>query len=303
MLLVSFVAFISGMVFAGGIGKALIEALIRAGLIPAQLPEMKIQKRVLAISGSLTLVVIFILGAQIFHSMLGADSIKIDGAVNNPYKYPNRSLPFKETQVQSTLNNVPGNYAGVRLLDLIEYAIPNPNAKLVLISANDGYAFFIDMHEVTTNQQLLLSTALVGSNPVFNITGAISSKAWVRGVAKITVILGVCLPINGNLNQPGEFCPQDWQTKMDSINLNLSTGGKKVQGVKLSQVLQSMTPEETDTLVVLKTQIKQFELKYQDIMQQDIRVFTVIDGSSITFTIAKMSGEIIAENVIEIDVQ
>jgi energy-coupling factor transport system substrate-specific component len=317
IILLSGVAFISGMIFAGLLGHLLIGALRRAGVVK-DISAPIVTRR----SHYIALVCAVLLTAALWgylrHALRGPATVHIGGAVAAPYDYPTEHGDIPQVTAESTMRDVSAQYEGVPVRALIERAGAHPNADLALVQASDGYAFFLGMDEVRENEGLLLSPQGKDAEDLtYNIVGARNSKAWVRGVMTITVVGATTLEMTGALEAPSPYNPDDWQFEMDSTSLDLGQGPKKYQGTLLNQVLEAKGPQPDASRVVLhQAEGDPVSLSLTEVMEDDkLRIFTIIGGASgteaparasaadISFVVGRMNGEIIARQVTRIEVQ
>jgi energy-coupling factor transport system substrate-specific component len=305
LLIVAGVAAASGVIFAGLLGYTLLRTLRRAGVVRDQAPTP--MSRRIYIGFLATAVVLSIAFALFLRQTLsGPAAISIDGAVQAPYEYPQEHGDLPMVTAEGTLRDVTTRYTGVRLRDLLSQADPEPDASTVLITATDGYAFFIDMQEVRDNDALLLAPQDEGEDASYNIVGARNSKAWIRGVERITIIGTVTLEIVGALDHPGTFDPNDWQFDMDNTRLDLGDGPRKYQGAPLGKVLQSMAPqpEATQVLLYVAEEDEPISIELDQVLaDDDIRIFSAIEETNISFAVARINGEIVAAKVNRIEVR
>jgi len=256
--------------------------------------------------------------------------------VQAPYDYPLEHGDIPLITAEATLRNVTTRYTGVPVRELVDRAQPQPNASLLLIQASDGYAFFVSMDEVRENESLLLAPQGKGENASYDIVGPRNSKAWVRSVAEMSVIGSATLEVTGALEHPSPYDPDGWQFEMDSTSLVLSPvactepsrsegldvggGPKKYQGTPLGQVLQAMNPRPEATTVLLYTPALSHALSVvegvaegngepvsmplADVLgDDDLRIFTIIGGTDVSFAVARMDGEVILSKITRIEVR
>jgi len=221
-----------------------------------------------------------------------------------PYDYPTKHGDLRTTTAEGTLREVTGQYNGVPVRELLAAAQPQPAARLLLVRATDGYAFFIGLDEVRDNDALLLSPQGEGDDASYNIVGALNSKAWVRGVQELVVVGASTLEVFGALDAPSPYDPDDWQFDMDSTRLDLGDGPRKLQGVPLGKVLAAMEPQGTAETVLVHTSTGPRSLPLGDVLSDDdLRLFTVIGEADVTFALARMDGEVLAARVERIEVR
>lgn len=303
LLLVAAVAFLSGVLLAGVLARALVNALRRAGVVKDSAP-VPMNRRVYPIflvgAGVLTMALALFLR----HALRGPVTVHVGGAVKAAYDYPLAHDDIPEITAEGTLRDVTGQYTGIPVQELIARAQPQDDAGLLLIQASDGYAFFVSMEEVRENNSLLLAPQDQGEDASYNIVGAHNSKAWVRGVSELAVIGPATVKVTGALGNPLPYDPDDWQLEMDSARLDVGQGLQKYQGIPLGQVLQPMKPQADAASVVLHTSGEPVSVPLTDVLgDEDVRIFTIIGERDIAFAVARMDGEVIAAQVTGIEVR
>ncbi len=305
ILLVGGMAFLSGVLFAGVLSRSLLSVLRRAGVVKDRTPipqTGKLYPIILAIVALLTLVfAVYLRGA-----LQGPTTVHIGGAVAAPYDYPSEHADIPSVTAESTLREVTRQYTGLPIRELIARAQPQPTAKLLLIQASDGYAFFISMDKVQQNESLLLAPQGEGNEASYNVVGAENSKAWVRGVSELTVIGAetTTLEVDGALENPTPYDPDEWQFEMDSTTLDVGNGPNKYQGAPLGAVLQAMGLDPDADTLLLHTPDETISLPLSQILSDDdLRLFTIIGAEDFSFAVARMNGEVIAPHVTRLQVQ
>ncbi len=302
ILILFFVALVSGIVFSGFIPYLLINALAKANIV--KIPKQPTQSRKISWYILVSVLILAILLA-VFLKMTfqGAQKIQISGAVENAYGFPgqdfnpelvNRQMEYKGTQTQ---------YTGYLLSEAIDYAQPDENSDTVLIEASDGYAFLISFEELESNPNILAVKQGQGQSVSFDIVGPESSKAWVRGVTQITVIASDTLMVIDPTGTSHEFIPDDWLSEMDSTQIELPDGSQKLQGVPLWKIIETILADESPTEVHLISSEETLSISWSDIDgKDDLRLFMVIEEKNISYALAEMSGEVLIFPVIEIEI-
>ncbi len=303
MLLVGGVAFASGVLFAGLLGRVLLNALRRAGVVKDRAP-VSMGRPVYPIFLASAAVLTLALGVYLRQALRGPATIRVGGAVQAPYDYPLEHGDIPLITAEATLRDVTSRYTGVPVRELVDRTQPQPNASLLLIRASDGYAFFVSMDEVRENESLLLAPQGKGDDASYNIVGPLNSKAWVRGVEEMAVIGTATLEVSGVLEHPSPYDPGDWQFEMDSTSLDVGEGPKKYQGTPLGQMLQAMSPRPEATTVLLYTDGEPVSMPIADVLgDDDLRIFTIIGGTDVSFAVARMDGEVILAKITRIEVR
>jgi ABC-type thiamin/hydroxymethylpyrimidine transport system permease subunit len=302
LLIVAAVALASGVLFAGLLGLVLVNALRRAGVVRDQ-PVAPLDRRIY-LAG---LAVVIVLAGAMFlylHQTLGGPAtVRVGGAVATPYDYPRQNGDVPSITAEGTLRGVTTRYSGAPLREIVARAGPQADAGLLLVQGSDGYAFFVSMAEVRESASLLLAPKDQG----YDLVGAQNSKAWVRGVASLTVTGPATLEIGGALAQAAPFRPEDWQFQMDSTSLDAGAGRHKYQGVPLGLVLQQMVPQpaaSTVDLYAAGATVPATSLPLSQVLaDKDLRLFTVIRDAEVSFAVARMGGEVLVPDVQRIEVR
>jgi ABC-type thiamin/hydroxymethylpyrimidine transport system permease subunit len=303
LALIGLVAGISGVLFAGVLGLGLLTSLQRSGVIKSREPA-PIPRGVKVLFLVLVLPMIVGLTVYLRGELRGPTSITLAGAVANPFSFPDELDSLKEVTRQVDRQGVAVSYSGYPLADILDYARPDPDASKVLLFASDGYAFFLSLEELEENESILLSPQEVNGEVSFNVVGPESSKAWVRGIEKLVVIGESVLPLRGLLDSSGGFDPQDWRDAMDSVALDLSSGLEKVQGVPLGKILagQGLQAEASQVAIITTGEDLVFDLQVV-LEDDDLRIFSLVKEDGIHFVLGRMSGEVLAEQIVSIEVR
>ncbi|MGI6381188.1 MAG: ECF transporter S component [Anaerolineae bacterium] len=241
-------AAVSGAILGGLLAHALLQALDRAGLaIPgAQRRRLSWPQRILLVAGAALAIGG---GFGLARLYAGGPTVEVTGACAQPYAYSaDSALPVVNLRLE--LQGMPRDVTGTPLRDVLALAEPDPDASVVIATASDGYAFFVTMDEVATNDQLLLARRGDGKQVSYEIVGATSPKAWVRNVMELRLQAQGRLLLTGRMDQPVDFAPGEWQAQMDSASLDLGEGTAKYQGVPLRAVIEAAQPESAATTVV-----------------------------------------------------
>jgi energy-coupling factor transport system substrate-specific component len=301
--LVGGMAFLSGVIFAGFLARALLAALRRAGAVKDQ-PPAPVGRRTALLALAAAAALTGGLALYLRMALQGPGAVSIVGAVASPYAYPTAHGDIAEVTAEGTLRGATARYTGVWVRELVERAQPAEDARLLLVRAADGYAFFISMGEVYGSRSLLLTRQGRGKEAAYGIVGAENSKAWVRNVTELVVIGAPTLPISGALEAPGEFDPNVWQFEMDSAPIDVGQGPEKLQGAKLGAVLATMQPQAGATTLALQGAGGETTLPLQEALtDESIRIFTVVGEAEVEFAVATMDGTVLATQVTAIEVR
>jgi len=296
------VAFLSGGIFAGILAHVLLAGLAKAGLARAENSTRLPTKRIITFTGLIAIILFSVIGAYIWTRSSSQDGVHIDGAVSAPYTFSGTG--FERVSGSGTLNGVQRTFEGVPVKSILEKAQPNAQVTLALLTAADGYAFMVSMDEVTANPNLVVSETRTGNLKLFNVMGATSSKAWVRGLARITLVAAARLPISGALQNPHDFLPQDWQSEMDSFLITFSDGQIKTQGVPLAVLINVMQPRAEAVEIVFRSADKEQAIPLvQALADDELRIFTVIKDGLVRFAIARSSGAVLLDSLTAVEVR
>jgi ABC-type thiamin/hydroxymethylpyrimidine transport system permease subunit len=302
LALIGLVAAASGVLFAGVLGYGLLTSLTRSGVVKDRTPTPTPRGAWLLF---LALALPTVVGLTVYlrGRLRGPASIAVSGEVANPFIFPDDLNSLEELTRITDRQGVEVSYSGYPLASVLDHAHPNPNASKVLMLASDGYAFFLSMEELEENFSILLSPQDVNGEISFNVVGPHSSKAWVRGVEQLVVIGESTLPLGGLLDSPCQFDPQNWQDAMDSVALDLSSGRLKVQGAPLGEVLASCGLKAEARGIVASTPGSELTLELGTVLDDDLRIFSLVREDGIHFVLGLMSGEVLAEDVVGIVVR
>jgi ABC-type thiamin/hydroxymethylpyrimidine transport system permease subunit len=303
ILLVGTIAFASGVIFAGILGYILINSLRRAGVVKDQEP-MKIQRSTLWIFSILAIMLVFAIGSYLKMTLKGPSTVTIGGDVSTAYDFPTKDQDIELITVEATLRDVETRYEGYALLEIIKHANPIPDAQLLLLRSPDGYAFFITMQELGENPSIVVAPSGTKDEASYDVIGPLNSKAWVKNVSEILVISLPVVEINGTVENPIQYNPVDWQFQMDSSNLDVGDGLNKYQGTPLNLILEETKISSSATNVILSNKQEEVEIPLDEIMKdKEIRLFSIMSGSEMSFSVASMDGKVFINKIKTIEVE
>jgi len=292
ILILFFVAIISGVVFSGFIPHLLIRSLAKANIV--KVAEQPAQTRKIGWYVLISVFIIVTLLAVFLKSTYkGPQKIQIDGAVETSYEFPGQEFKPDMVTRQMEYKGTTAEYSGYPLIDAINHAEPFDDADTILIEASDGYAFMISFEELKSNPNILAVKQGQGQSISFDIVGPESSKAWVQNVTKITVIASEGLSIISPDGETHEFDPDNWVSEMDSTQVSLPDGSQKLQGVPVWKVIEANLDGNLPKEIHFRSSEGTISLSWSEINGNDnLRLFTVIGEDSISFALAEMSGEV-----------
>ncbi len=304
MLAVAGVALLSGVLFGGILSQVVLKNIAKTGVISQELEKSKTKW---ARYGFVLLgVLVFAISAYVYIQISkGEGSVAILGNVAENQHFSTKETDIDPVTIESSLQGQEGTYTGYPLEQVILAADPGENSDLILVTATDGYSFFITMDEVQTNPNLILVASGEGTDASYSIVGAENSKAWVRGVAEIDVIQSIPVRIFYESKAVTEFKPQKWQYEMDSARINLAEGSKKLQGVAVNKVLSPIDdPAIAYSTVKFSNADADYSIDLSAIQEDDsIRIFVNITDYKMKYVIGTIQGEVFLENIERIDLQ
>ncbi len=305
MLAVAGIAFLSGVIFAGILSQLVLKNLAKTGVITPELEKKK--TKWVKVASILFGVLVLAISAYVYIQISkGEGSVVVQGNVVESQSFNINETDIVPVTVESSLQGKAGTYTGYPLSQIISNAQPKENSDLVLVTAADGYSFFITMDEVQTNPNLILVVSGEGSDAVYSVVGAENSKAWVRGVSEIDVIQSAPISIYYDNKMVTGFYPQDWQFEMDSARINLAEGSKKLQGVAVNKVLAPIADPAITYSTVQFTNANgdDYTIDLSAIQQDDnIRIFVNIADYQMKYVIGTIQGEVFLENIERIDLR
>jgi energy-coupling factor transport system substrate-specific component len=303
MLAVAGVALLSGIIFGGMLSQLVLKNLAKSGVIATE-PE-KSKAKWFKIGSVLLAILICAVSAYVYVQISkGEGIVSISGNVAAEQSFNVQNTNIAKITVESSLQGKAGTYTGYPLKQILETAAPGEGADLILITATDGYSYFITMDEVNANPNLILVVDGEGSDASYSVIGAENSKAWIRGVAEISVIQSMPIPIYYGDQQVAEFHSQDWQFEMDSVHFTLEEGSKKLQGVAVNKVLTTVDTAIPFSTVKFSSADGEYEFDLASIQKDDsIRIFVNITGYEMKYLVGTIQGEVFLENIERIDLQ
>lgn len=302
--LIALVAFLSGVLFAGLLGKSLLNVLRSSGVVKDQAPQE---------NGRRVLGWVILAGALLASGLFGylkiaraeGGTVEVAGAVSSPYEFDasETGLSAQTATIQRGAGQM--TYRGYRLEGILERAEPAEDFDLVLVRGSDGYTFFISRSELMDNPDLLLTVQGEGSGQVYNMVGPESKKAWVNGVVEILLVEAQPLPILGPSGREVLFQPGGWVDEMDSTTLDVGTGPGKYQGVPLSLVLEEFFPQVAYQEVILNgPDGEQARLSREEIQSDHgLRIFLILEGQEPGYAAAHLKGTVYATDLEEIQLR
>lgn len=305
ILISSTVSFFSGVIFGGLLVKGLLASLEKAGFYKTpRIDEMKQKIHLPMLIGITALILVIGSGWFYLKQQAGNQQIAINGDVSNPYIFPEKDVPLSRVEVQAESNGVNRNYTGYRLSEIIDFAQPIEKSGVLQVTATDGYSFFISMEEVYSNENLILNEQQTNNATAFNIVGAESTKAWIRGVSEIKLTRMNAIAVTGAAANPFTFHPDEWVADMDSTNFSIDGEPRKLQGVPLDELWKKAIPENNATVMVITSDSKNLELEKSQFLGNDsIRIFINLLPVKTRYLVGTITGEILIDDVNAIEIK
>jgi len=296
-------AFASGVVLGGLLAHTLLRTLYRNGLVTDGEITTIGRWQYGAFLGFFAIAAIGG-GAFLASSLRGPSYVSITGAVRAPYEFTAETNDMTPLTLEVELQGMKREVTGVPLRDVIAAASPEGTYGAVLVSATDGYSFFITRREIEDNDHLILACRGDGEDLTYEIAGAENSKAWVRHVQEIRAVPKSLIEVSGLVENAFPYDPDAWQFEMDAAWIDLGKGRQKYQGVLLSTVLGNWQPkDEAETLHLITESGEEIPLNLDQAMADStLRIWTVSASDGIAFAIARESGEILATDVVRLEV-
>jgi energy-coupling factor transport system substrate-specific component len=287
------VSFVSGIIFSGLVPYGLVNTLAKGGLVKLQHREVANRK-----IGLLIISAVFILAitlAIFLRGMLsGPPHVVISGSVNNSYAFPDNDYLIEPVTREMEYRGAKTQYTGFLLNEIVDFADPLSKANTILIAASDGYSFLISFDELDSNPNILLVETGEGKTASYDVVGPESSKAWIRNVSTISIIETKGLSITDIREDKHVFDPDEWVSDMDSTQVNLPEGSKKLQGVAIYRIIESLEKTGMAYEVIFHTEDNNLVFNWEKIENNDdLRVFTIVGDDGISFVLAEMSGEVL----------
>ena len=297
------VAFVSGALLGGLLAHALLGLLRRSGLARKQpyvvmprwtYPAFLGVACLLALGGGYTL----------SQALAGPPTVAVLGDVAAPYSYQVGMASLEPVSLELELQGMVRQVTGVPLRQIVAQAQPQPSAAAVLVSASDGYSFFITLREVEDNPNLVLANRGQGKEARYEIAGAVNPKAWVRNVTEIRLVPQSLLDVSGRVERPFPYNPDAWQLEMDNGHLDLGYGEVKYQGALLRDVIAKWEPAADATQVrFVQRDGEVAVLTLQEIQADDWRIWNVSAADGIHFAVALADGEVLARDLVSLVVE
>ncbi|HDP97270.1 MAG TPA: hypothetical protein ENN25_06240, partial [Euryarchaeota archaeon] len=177
IVMLSMLAFASGIIFGGLLTIQLLESLEGSGVVPSRngiiVDQPKgdydrtqgahaLRRRRIAVISSVMFLGLFTIGGAYYftsvYSLPGNDTVEIYGHVENSYDFYYGDLSEHEVTINAELIGSvtyvsPRNYTGIPLSIVVGVANPLDGSESVVVSANDGYSAVFQLSDIINDDQ------------------------------------------------------------------------------------------------------------------------------------------------------
>ncbi|HHU76516.1 MAG TPA: hypothetical protein GXZ24_06470 [Firmicutes bacterium] len=201
ILLISGIAFVSGIFFGGGFGHGVLEIVRRArpfrlGLDPPQKPAAAFSQhlRTVGLVFTILLALSFSAGATYYFAVVyeppwGGPECLVEGKVEKTLNFQLSYFAGEETTIVAELvgeitHLPPQEYSGIPVRSILEKAGPEMDARQLRVVASDGYEVEFPLADVLADDEMLL---IVEEKALRLIAGNYPGSYWVRQVVRFIV--------------------------------------------------------------------------------------------------------------------
>jgi len=198
IIVISILAFCSGIIFAGYFAWETLEFLNDAGtisgfqstkpVIPKSTPKVVVHRNLPAVVFVLFLTVgSLYYTTNVAHVFADPYTCEVRGLVDNPFSFSLEDFPGSEVTIEAELIGAytylePANYTGILISTILQQANVQTGAVGLQIIARDGYSIIFDIDTVMDDSNFLLTKSDDG---LWLIAGDYDGSMWVR---KVTIL-------------------------------------------------------------------------------------------------------------------
>ncbi|MGI6066081.1 MAG: ECF transporter S component [Bacillota bacterium] len=196
IILISLIAFISGVLFAGSFGHSVLEIVLQAR--PSRISSDSEDDRaaVPRIRFVVTAVLVILLStsavyyfAAVFEPPWVGPNCMVEGAVEKPLSFQLNHFDRYETTITAELKGEisyvpPMDYTGIPLKQILHEAVPLEEAKKLKVMATDGYQVEFELDKVLNDEEMLL---IREEDMLRLIAGNYDGGYWVKMVNRLVV--------------------------------------------------------------------------------------------------------------------
>jgi ABC-type thiamin/hydroxymethylpyrimidine transport system permease subunit len=297
-------ALASGVFLGGGLAQSLLGVLRKNGLLGARTPVAPIGWRYPLF---LLFAALLTIGAGVYlsHALAGPPEVAVEGDVAAPYAFWGDPHDARALSLEVDQQGMRRRVTGVPLAAVVEAAAPLDGWGAVLVTASDGYAFFVTREEVEANPSLLLAYRGEDDSLTYEIAGARNAKAWVRNVREVRVVREALIEVSGLVDRPFPYNPDDWQFSMENGYLDLGQGEVKLQGTLLREVLQRWEPSRGAEMVAfVQRDGNVAALPLGDALGPfQLRIWSVMEAEGIRYAVGEEGVPPLAVDVVAIEIR
>lgn len=202
IMVISLLAFCSGVIFAGFFAWETLEFLNDTGVIQDSFPSLRTElpekgKRSVFHRRNIpavALILFMVIGVTYYVGFVrplitNPYSCDVVGLVETPYTFDIETYSGSTVTIEAELIGAythlpPANYTGVLLSVILQQADPFPEATGLRVMARDGYQVEFDFNDVMTDTRLLLTS---NSDGLWLIAAEYDGSLWVRQVSTLQV--------------------------------------------------------------------------------------------------------------------
>jgi ABC-type thiamin/hydroxymethylpyrimidine transport system permease subunit len=196
LLGMALLAFVSGAFFGGYLAWDLYGFLRESNLVRSDAkaspsPGRRVWRRHVV---TLLVVLLGLAGAayyyiEVFDPFAAPDAARIEGAVASPYTYrPSEwdgNIVTINAELRGSITTVPArDYTGPLLRDILDRAVPNPDATVIRVIASDGYEVELEWSAVADDDALLLT---LEDGTLRLVAANYDGSIWVQQVRRFVV--------------------------------------------------------------------------------------------------------------------
>ncbi len=202
LLVISILAFCSGVIFAGYFAWETLEFLNDSGVVKKSFSSIRLplisstSKSVLARNIPAVIIILFISLGSVWYFAFGTqllsdpNTCEVIGLVDSPYTYRPSDFSAHVVTIEAEMNgaytHIPlANYTGVPLGIILSSASPQTNADSLRVTARDGYVIlFSDLDGVMNDSDMILSQ---NENGLWLIAANYDGSYWVQKVSILEI--------------------------------------------------------------------------------------------------------------------
>jgi energy-coupling factor transport system substrate-specific component len=201
IIVISILAFCSGIIFAGYFAWETLEFIKETGIISTNFQSLRLnpfpkQKRrvVLRNLPAIALVLFLSIGSTYYvlaiaRTFVDPYTCEVTGLVEHTYTYHPSDFAGEEITIEAELQGAytyhpPNNYTGILIHTIVERATPLSEASGLQVRARDGYTINFELEQVMNDDRLLLTETQDG---LWLIAAEYDGSLWVKQVTTLEI--------------------------------------------------------------------------------------------------------------------